>query len=698
MSKWFIKLFNFLSVLKTKTVGFLELNSGIRIFKELTYFQLLFFISILAFITYFNSLGIKKNINDENAIFKNDNILVGVKGVPSLLTEKYKDHKGPLASITFAIEQQLFGTKEIGFPLQYSWDTNLNGVVEPDEDTNADHIINAEDYMIRGIGVRHFNQLLIFILSVIAVFFLAFKYLLPEKPWWALIGLLIFITHPVNSQVVNDLTFRYLLLSFFFISVSLLFFFRWIFSDGKGNLILFNLFSFLAFLSSDYSLVLLLLIPILICFYLPEFFQSTNKFQRLIFLLLFLLPLSIVYLPSIKWIAFFILILIAGFNFLKDRLTLLGLSLSISLSILFIIKGKLFYSNGLSQPDLVAYYQLYPTFSELLMLKIGVFLKYSLLLIFPFSLVSDYSFSSISLNQFNWIQITITIVIVLTLISLTFVSIYRKNKSAVFFVYFLLFLIPFLNLFFFTEKIMSEPFLYHACFAFSFLLAALLITIVNFLNQKLINKIPSALILAFPFLFAFTTIHRNSQWKNESNLIDSDLKKVPDNANLLLNRALCYYNEATLEKNEKKRALLIQQSMIFLSHKNCSIYNKGLVNKISSFNYFLLNKTDSAIYFAKQVLINLPNEEEVITALDEFSKKETEKGLLFYQKGKLDSAEVAFNYSLKANDKNPDVYYNLAVISKQKGDTVKAINLLNSAITIKSKNEYLMLKKKLIKR
>jgi tetratricopeptide (TPR) repeat protein len=699
MIKLLLAFLNYLVVLKNKILQFLGLNSNIRIYTDLSNYHLVFIISLTTCITYFNSLGIQKNSFDESTIYNNESILSGFKGIPDLLNDNYQFGQGPLAPITFAIEQEMFGTKEVGFPIQYAWDRNYNGIVEPDEDTNSDHIINAEDYMIRGVGVRHFNQILIFVLTVLLLFLLTAKYLLPGKSWLVFIGVMLFATHPVNSQVVNDLSYRYILLSLFFIMLSNLFFFRMINNGGKGNLFFFTLFVFMSFISSSYSLLLLIFFPLQLFLFQPHLLNIKSKLHVIGLVALVLVPLIIIFYPFTKWIIIILAVCVFLFGNLKERFMMLICGIVASLSLFALFENNLFTaflmqkfpSSTSGSIDLIA------STNEILALKLNVFLDYIKLLVFPCPLISTYYFYSADLPQLISFKSIFAAVLFLFLIIAFLLSFKNRNHIAVFLLFSILFLLPFLNIFFYTGKIMAEPFIYISSLGFSFIAAFYLFKTIAFLNNHLTKKLPIGFLLFIPLLFSFITINRNADWKSEDKLINADLIKSPDNVNLLLAKSMNLNKEASKEKNQKSKIEKIKTSMQLISKVASLDSNCMSLFKIKSFNFFLLNEVDSALYYAEKTLEKLPDDQEMKIKLTELSKTKMDKAFVYYEKGKLDSAKYFFNQSLKFNSKNTDAYYNLAVISKQQGDTASAINLLNKAIAIKSKNEYLNLLKKLSK-
>ena len=105
---------------------------------------------------------------------------------------------------------------------------------------------------------------------------------------------------------------------------------------------------------------------------------------------------------------------------------------------------------------------------------------------------------------------------------------------------------------------------------------------------------------------------------------------------------------------------------------------------------------EQGINYAKKANSNLKNDEELKIILENTAKNQIEKGINYFKKGILDSSKTSFQTALKANPKNADAFYNLAIIAKQNQDTLLAIKYIDSSIFIKDKYEYKLLKNKLM--
>jgi tetratricopeptide (TPR) repeat protein len=704
MINWFIRLINYFIRFKKGAFLFLNSNAHLPFLNGVKYFQLFFIISLFPFFIYFNSLGNQYTTQDEELIFKDNTILTGVKGISDIVLNKNASTNGflnlqhPLASVTFALEQQLIGVKDPNLPLQYAWDINLNGTVEPDEDTNQDFVLNAQDFMLRGIGLRHFNNLLFFVFTLITAFVLLARYLNNKLTYVSFFCIILFASHPLNSSIVNGLSNRSLLLSLFFIVLNLLFFFRFMLKGGNGNLWLLILTAFFAFLSSEYSLLLTLFYPVLIYIYFPNSFSYKNIKQVIIIVV----AIASVLFSAQSAASSIVLMLFALFLLLiksfKDAFSVFILGILLSFLLFFSLQsntGLMEKTLSITNLNYINSAALNTTisFSSVLFL-LGEFLS---LFIFPFPLIVNYShllYNIPSGFNFNLVIALFSIVLFLMLIVVGL----KNKKQYTFSVYFfLLSLVPFL-LFSKTIPLFTNEFKsYHALFAFCFCIAFLINSLLVNIKSQSFRKTMMIFVFVIPLLFSFITINRNAQWKNEKTLIESDYSNAPENVNLIYRMANVKYEDALLEKHKKNQIAKTSES-IALCRKGLMLSDENFnFIKLKALNYIFLNNLDSVVVLSKKILLVSPLDKEINNALSYYSKLEVEKGIQYFQKGKSDSALFLFKKAVAIDEKCSDAFFNMAVIQKQKGDTTEAIALLNQSIAIKNKQEYINLLRKLKK-
>ena len=205
-----------------------------------------FILLILGFILYANSFKNQYALDDGIVIQKNEYVKRGIRGIPKILsTDAYDSFYNqmnakqqlsggryrPLSVVTFAIEQELFGTKE--------------AVVNKDNNAAEEKTASWVDLAF----IRHFLNVAFYVLSVIVLFYFLRKFIFKENPLIAFIACLIFLIHPIHTEVVANIKSRDEILSFLFTILTFISLFRYQQSKEKKQLIFSLLFYFFALLS-----------------------------------------------------------------------------------------------------------------------------------------------------------------------------------------------------------------------------------------------------------------------------------------------------------------------------------------------------------------------------------------------------------------------------------------------------------------
>ncbi|MCB0502275.1 MAG: hypothetical protein KDD32_06300, partial [Bacteroidetes bacterium] len=184
-------------------------------------------IIVLAFVTYGNTIQNDYNIDDAYIVpldSQNDIIKEGISAIPTLLTSRYNEGEGvtygyrPMGKITMVFE--------------YMWWGN---------NPHNSHVVNILLYALNIILLLVFLRML----SIIGIH-------MPKQVIY--IGLLLFIFHPIHTEVVASIKNREEILCFSFLIIALIFYLKF-FRDRKTyNLIPFLIFLFLAILSKETAL------------------------------------------------------------------------------------------------------------------------------------------------------------------------------------------------------------------------------------------------------------------------------------------------------------------------------------------------------------------------------------------------------------------------------------------------------------
>jgi hypothetical protein len=236
--------------------------------------------------------------------------------------------------------------------------------------------------------------------------------------------------------------------------------------------------------------------------------------------------------------------------------------------------------------------------------KIFVISKYLYLLIMPITLTSEYGYNQIPYLNVYSLEFFVSI---LVLISLVLISLFLfKERSVISFgiLYALITLSVGTNLIFDFGAPMAERMLFIPSLGFCILLSYIL-----FLVFKKSRKILVCLLFIIPF-YSFSTVKRNSEWKDNESLFLADIVKSPNSSRLNL-----FVSEIYIGKYLKE---------VSAEHK--SIY------------------LDSAKYYIDRSIQILPD----------YSFAYLRLGLIYFYKGDYNSAADSWLHARKLDPQNPD--------------------------------------------
>ena len=207
---------------------------------------------ILAFLLYGNTIRNGYSLDDSYVTQNNFKVQKGYAGIPEIFTSRYVDEEGnafgyrPVAMSTFAIEYGLWG-----------------------QNPHMSHFINVVLYAL----------ILLFLFKNLRKIFKKTHILfLPAV-------VLLFVAHPIHTEVVASLKNRETLLSFLFSLVALTSFLKWMDKRRKWFVITGVFFFILAFLSKQDSVTFAAAIPLAMFFYSsePVTFSKTIDWRRHLF-------------------------------------------------------------------------------------------------------------------------------------------------------------------------------------------------------------------------------------------------------------------------------------------------------------------------------------------------------------------------------------------------------------------------------
>lgn len=443
-------------------------------------------LAILGLLLYVNTFGHQYALDDIAAVGQNLFVKKGIAGIPDLLRTEFWHFSNislgyyrPLSLITFALEQEYFK-----------------------DNPNISHMINAGLYGLTGLVIGILLQ----------------KWLTAQTITAFLIGL-VFIAHPLHTEIVANIKGRDEILSFLFISLMLLAYWRYLETNQWGWILGACVSLYLAFLSKESSIVSLALIPAM-----QYWFARRSLWPSLMSLWPFLI--------------------VAALFFYQKKLMIGTLS-------------------GAPPVDWANYPYAIEKTQKSTMFK---FLMYYIrLLILPHPLVYDYSYNVIPSGGKGDLMTWAGFVTFIGLIWLTWKGFIKRTLWGFGLFWFFVTMAPGLGFIWIRGGIFAERFTYAAVMGFSFILiwalqkllvresttqAGELATTPSEPRPLLARYAPLlGLMAVVAGLYSFKTVERNRDWENNFVLFNSALPYAPNSCQVQRHVA----NE-WIEKGLKDRA------------------------------------------------------------------------------------------------------------------------------------------------
>lgn len=543
---------------------------------------------IFAFILYANTLQ-HGWVLDDYSVFK-DNIYVtkGVDGYSDILSHTYRYGSGfftdnlyrPVSQLMFATEWQL----------------------SPENP-----------------GLSHFVNVLFYALSALLLFLVLRKLFKSVKPWIPLLITLLYIAHPIHTEVVANIKSRDEIVSLFFILITILLVLKSVDKDR-----------FLSKLPYYFS--------IFVTFTLAMFTKESA------ITMLAAIPLMLFFFTPAKWKEYLFIVFILG----------------IGIAIYFLTKSSVIADSihkGEFSASIVDNYfydaDLLTGWATAIML-LG---KYLLMLFIPHPLACDYSYSQLPLVTFGNVWTIISLLVYLALIIYVIFNFKKKDPIVFGILFFIITMSPTSNLLIRFGSSFGERFLFLPSLGFSI---ALIFTLVKLLKLDL-RLFPKSLskngfiflgiIGVIILLFSVKTISRAAEWKDQFTLFSKDVETCSQSAHMRLYYGLALRDKAK-EFDDKNR----NETDIVKFQKNSELFVQE--------NFKAIEQTKKAVEIYP----------EYATAYEQLGLLYERTGKRIQQKQMIDSAEMFYLQSLKYVPTTASVNSNLAKIYFERGALQEAKN------------------------
>ncbi len=534
---------------------------------------------VFAFILYGNSITLDFALDDLPQIVNNKYVQQGWAGINDLISTNYWSGAGqnlgyyrPLSHITFAIENALDGNNP-----------------------HIMHLINVLLYALTGMALFAFLSAL-------------FR----RRPFFVLAVTLLFMAHPVHTEVVANIKSRDEILSFLNSIMALWLAFNFSKNKSKAALVLSWIFYFLALMSKETAMTTLAVLPFMLFFFTPK--KGGH---------------------------------IAGITFSF-----------VAVSVLFLIlKFSLIGTLSGNPPNEMNVYP-YKEFSDRLPTMFFIFGMYLYRLVFPLRLLYDYSYNQIPAAGWGNPVVLLALLAAIALVVLALKNLKRQNVLSFAIIFFGITLTAGLGFVLLRGGIMAERFLYAPVLGFSIAVNYYLFKLLprERKTKRIIydfrpgaSKLFLGIFVVLLLFYSVRTIARNPVWKDNFTLFSHDIRYGGNSALLrkhygseLINQAVTTDDRALKDSLMKKGMAEVEKSLQINPRFSEAYFKLG-------YAYYQLRDFDKAIEYYKQA-----NQSNSMTV--------SNMALAYYMTGDYGEALRLLNRALQLDPANTTARKNLPLV------------------------------------
>jgi protein O-mannosyl-transferase len=437
---------------------------------------------------------------------------------------------------------------------------------------------------------------------------------------------LLFLSHPIHSEVVANIKSRDEIFCFLFLISTLITLYYYLLKGEKALYAISIFFYFIALLSKENALPFLAIIPLFLYYF------TDRKLKNI-------LPLTVPY-------------FIAAISFLILRQIVVQATLPVIEPLYNSLLAIQSPSHRISTALLI----------------IG---KYLRLLVFPHPLVWDYSYNQIPEAGWTNLHVILSVSICIALLIYALIQIKRRDIFAFGILFFFISLSITANLFVYVASNMSERFLYTPSLGFCIVLFFLIFRTTALKRPNAKNKRQSQeafksplfyfVTLVFVIAYSYKTIERSGDWKDNITLFTAGIRDSPNSAKTHLAYASELSNKAKTEDSTVATQLYREAIEEFKIGLN--IYPDdpdGWFNL--GFAYFCLNNHDEA----------LKAEERAIATEPRYAKAYNNIGVIRAMRGEIKEALPYFEKAASIDTNYADAYGNVGRCYNLLGEYSKA--------------------------
>ena len=604
-------------------------------------------LAFIGFLLYVNTLGHGFVLDDVSVITANFHVQKGVEGISDIMKSSYRagywfgqdELYRPLSLVFFAIQWEL-----------------------------------APDNPLPG----HWTNIILYALTAYLLFIMLRLIMRQVNPFVLFLISLLYVAHPIHTEVVANIKSLDEILSFLFIIVSLIFLIKYVDHRKILSLVAAIFFYFLAFLSKESAITILAVIPVML------FFFRDIKGGALV-----------------KYTGF---MAISAAVYLLLRRAILG---HVTAGKDFVVVDNLLVAA--------------PDFIHRFATAVKILGNYLLLLFYPNPLSSDYSYNEFPIvGPGDW-KFLLSLAVYAGLVIYAFWRL-KKKEVLVFGILFYLFTMSiYSNILVLIGTSFGERLLYMPSFGWAVAITVLLTKVFKISIYKPTEIKPSTFyfdkrfapvagIVAVVFVaFAFKTIDRNKDWESHYTLYSTDVNNTPNSARIhyFYANELMQTKAAKEAKNEEEKNKYLEEAVkeysraLEIHPKYADAYGqRGLAyfrmgnneKAFEDYNRAIAHNTSMAVVFSNLGVLYF-NAGDFNKALELYNKAVAydprfadgwrNLGSTYGEMGKLQEALKAFNNAVKFDPENAENWYYLAITYEVMGDKRNAEIYFNRAFQLK---------------
>lgn len=561
----------------------------------------------------------------------------GIKGIPEIFTTRTfynNDGSGysyrPVALTSFALEIQFFGERP---------------------------------------HVSHFINVLIYAFTLILLFGILRKWFAKQGDWFAFFVTLVFLVHPIHTEVVDNIKCRDELLAFFFSLCTIRFIWHQIETGEKW-----------AWLAAAVSFAFGVL-------------SKTSVAPMVV-----LIPFSVWYFTQKKW---------------WQALLYVGpLVVGVLIIRLLLIRHLPETSRTLQGFENPAHDMHFSQLSATAMYVLG---RYLYLLVIPHPLIFYYGLNEVPVGSWSNPMIILSAITYIALLVWTWIEFRRKSIAGFGLIFFLVNIVLFSNLFGAAPGLMAERFAYAASLGFIIAAVDLLFRATKINPAAFKWKTESAtkmklIVIGLVAVFALRSMIRNEAWEDKETLYRNDVELAPESAkinmllgSLLSSQAAKLNFEAQQHFNYYRQLMAMGRQQEALPHRDSASQMRteatGLFEESRTYYrkateifpdyYTAWSNLGTAYYFLKDYRGGIPYFKRAIAIKRDYAEAYFNLGMSYEQmsmneKGMvtdsalLDSSVYYFRHGLTEDPKYVNSAEQLSRILNQRlNDSVGAVTMLH---------------------